>query len=195
MLFCARVPAQWCPATLEGTEGGFALRYDPDDDSGEGQEGEVHRITFLSPCRLVELSETEAPTPGAQPAGDPPFMVWRRVGARKLTVCEADTAAGVDAAVYDNDSSASGDAEEDEALEAWVDRMHGHVRTLPVVEQQAVATRIAEALDFTRALVNRIVTDPNVESLTREDVAAAAARLAEEMAARRASGDDTQPGL
>ena len=110
-------------------------------------------------------------------------------------MCEADTAAGVDAAVYDDDSSASGDAEEEEALEAWVERMHGHVRTLPVVEQQTVATRIAEALDFTRALVNRIVTDPNVECLTREDVAAAAARLAEEMAARRGSGDDTQPGL
>ena len=178
---CARVSSQWCPATLEGTEGAYALRYDPDDDAEEGEEGEVHRVSFLSPCRLVDLSETETPTPGAEPAGE-------------LTVTESDTVAGVDAAVYDDDSSASGDAEEEEALEAWVDRLHGHVRTLPVVEQQHVATRIAEALTFTRALVNRIVTDRNVESLTREDVAAAAARLAEEMAARRGGGEDTQPG-
>jgi hypothetical protein len=173
---------QWCPATLEGSEGAYALRYDPDDDA---EQGEVHRVLFLSPCRLVDL--TEGYTNDS--------MVWRRCGCRKLTVTESDAAAGVDPAAYDDDSSASGDgdAEEEEALENWVDRLHGHVRTLPVVEQQHVASRIAEALEFTRALVNRCVTDPNAESLTREDVAAAAARLAEEMAARR-GGEDTQPG-
>ena len=183
----ARACAQWCPATLEGSAGGYALRYDPDS----GDEGEVHTVVFVSPCRLVDPS-TEAGA--AAPASDPPFMVWRRCGARQLAVTEADTLAGVDPAVYDDDSSDGGDdGPEDEALDAWVDRLQGHVRTLPVVEQQHVATRLAEALEYTRALVNRVLTDPTVDSLTREDVAAAAAQLAEEMAARR-GGEDTGPG-
>ena len=115
------------------------MRYDADAENG-ADEGEVQRISFVSPCRLTESSPADAaPAAAVEPGtGNTAELIYRRHGS-KLIVNAADIAAGVDAAVYD-DKSAGDEDEEEPELDAWFDAASEHIATLPVVDQQRLKT-------------------------------------------------------
>ena len=188
---------QWCPATLEACEsGGYQLRYDADAENG-ADEGEVQRISFVSPCRLTESSPADAaPAAAVEPGtGNTAELIYRRHGS-KLIVNAADIAAGVDAAVYD-DKSAGDEDEEEPELDAWFDAASEHIATLPVVDQQRLATSISSTGEFIRTLVSRLVDGAlsaghGPSGISAEHVREAADALMEELQQRKQAEPDTQ---
>ena len=180
---------QWCPATLEACEsGGYQLRYDADAEDG-ADEGEVQRVSFVSPCRLTESSPVE---PGT---GSTAEFIYRRHGS-KLIVNAADSAAGVDAAVYDDESTGDEDEEEPE-LDAWFNAASEHISTLPVVDQQRLARSISSTGEFIRTLVSRLVDGAltaghGPSGISAEHVREAADALMEELQQRKQTEPDTQ---